>query len=109
MGRNRRGTSCNIFVDPLPWDHLYDERHWQIYGLTQSSPRAIELINTAATVQAAWLEQLADRVKRLTDRLAATPGLLTVVDTHVLLHILPPVASWGWQANRSCLSPTTRA
>lgn len=80
----------NIFVDPLAWDHLYDERHWQIYGLMQSSPRAIELINTAATVQAAWLEQLADRVKRLADRLAAAPGLLTVVDTHVLLHFLPP-------------------
>jgi rRNA maturation endonuclease Nob1 len=80
----------NIFVDSAAWNHLYDERHWQIYGLTQTSPRAIELINTAATVQAAWLDELADSVKRLAARLAAAPGQLTVLDTHVLLHFQPP-------------------
>lgn len=80
----------NVFIDPIAWERLYDERHWQIYGLTQASPRGIELMNTAATVQAAWLDELADRVKRLADRLVAAPGQLTVVDTHVLLHFLPP-------------------
>ncbi|MGH2888899.1 MAG: PIN domain-containing protein [Solirubrobacteraceae bacterium] len=80
----------NVFSDPIAWERLYDERHWQIYGLTQASPRAIELMNTAATVQAAWLDELADRLKRLADRLVAAPGQLTVVDTHVLLHFLPP-------------------
>lgn len=80
----------NVFVDPVAWEHLYDDRHWQIYTLTQASPRAIELINTAATVQAAWIEELADRVKRLADRLTAAPGQLSVLDTHVLLHFLPP-------------------
>jgi len=29
-------------------------------------------------------------VKRLADRLVAAPGQLTVIDTHVLLHFLPP-------------------
>jgi PIN domain len=80
----------NVFVDPVAWEHLYDERHWQIYGLTQGSPRAIELINTAASVQATWLDELADRVKRLAERLTTAPGQLTVVDTHVLLRFLPP-------------------
>lgn len=80
----------NVFVDPVAWEHLYDDRHWQIYTLTQTSPRAIELINTAATVQATWIEDLAGRLKRLADRLVAAPGQLCVLDTHVLLHFLPP-------------------
>jgi hypothetical protein len=80
----------NIFIDPSTWEHLYGERHWQIYGLTQESPRAIELINNEATLQAVRLEELADRLKQLSDRLAAAPGHLTVLDTNVLLHFLPP-------------------
>lgn len=80
----------SIFIDPSTWEHLYDDRHWQIYGLTQESPRAIELINNAATFQAAWLEELIDRLKHLSDRLAAAPGHLTVLDTNVLLHFHPP-------------------
>lgn len=80
----------NIFVDPAVWNHLYDERHWQIYKLTQTSPRAIELISMAATEQAAWLDELADNVKRLAARLGVAPGQLTVLDTHVLLHFQPP-------------------
>ncbi len=80
----------NIFIDPSTWERLYGERHWQIYGLTQESPRAIELINNEATFQAAWLEELADRLKQLSDRLAAAPGHLTVLDTNVLLHFQPP-------------------
>ena len=80
----------NVFVDPSTWEHLYGDRHWQIYGLTQESPRAIELINNEATFQAAWLEELADRLKQLSDRLGAAPGHLTVLDTNVLLHFQPP-------------------
>jgi hypothetical protein len=80
----------NIFIDPSTWEHLYGDRHWQIYSLTQESPRAIELINNAATFQAAWLEELADRLKQVSDRLAAAPGHLTVLDTNVLLHFQPP-------------------
>jgi hypothetical protein len=80
----------NVFVEPSTWEHLYSERHWQIYGLTQESPRWMELINTEATLQAGWLEELANRLRNLADRLAAVPGHLTVLDTHVLLHFLPP-------------------
>lgn len=80
----------NVFVDPATWGHLYDERHWQIYGLSQTSPRPIELIQTAIAVQTTWLDHLADRLKKLADRLAAAPGELTVLDTHVLLHFQPP-------------------
>jgi len=50
----------------------------------------MELINHEADLQAGWLDELADRLKQLSDRLAAAPGQLTVLDTHVLLHFQPP-------------------
>jgi len=80
----------NVFIDPSTWEHLYGDRHWQIYGLTQESPRAIELINSEATFQSVSLEELAKRLNQLSDRLAAAPGQLTVLDTNVLLHFQPP-------------------
>jgi hypothetical protein len=80
----------NIFIDPSTWEHLYGDRHWQVYRLTQASPRAIELINVETAFQASWLEDLADRLKQLSDRLAMAPGHITVLDTNVLLHFQPP-------------------
>jgi rRNA-processing protein FCF1 len=80
----------NVFIDPSTWEHLYGERYWRIRDLTQDSPRAIELINNEANLQASWLDELADRLKNLADRLAAASGQLTVLDTHVLLHFEPP-------------------
>ena len=80
----------NIFIDPTTWEHLYGERHWQIYGLNEDSPRAIELINKELNLQADWLDGLADSLKKLADRLTAAPGQITVLDTNVLLHFMPP-------------------
>ena len=80
----------SLFIDPEVWNHLYDDRHWQIYNLHEESPRAKELIWTATGVQTTLLSELADRLKRLIDRVEAAPGLLTVLDTNVLLHYLPP-------------------
>ena len=80
----------NVFIDPSTWEHLYSERYWRIRDLMQESPRAIELINNEANHQAEWLDELADRMKKLADRLEAAPGQLTVLDTHVLLHFEPP-------------------
>lgn len=80
----------NIFIDASTWEHLYGDRHWQVYALTKESPRAIELINNEASFQAAWLEELAGRLKQLSDRLGAAQGHLTVLDTNVLLHFQPP-------------------
>lgn len=80
----------NIFIDPTTWEHLYGERYWRIRDLADDSPRWMELINHEAEIQATWLDELADRLKSLSDRLAAAPGQLTVLDTHVLLHFQPP-------------------
>lgn len=80
----------NIFIDPTNWEHLYGERHWQIYGLGEDSPRAIEMINKELNLQADWLDGLADYLKELVDRVRAAPGQITVLDTNVLLHFMPP-------------------
>lgn len=80
----------NIFTDPSTWQRLYGDRYWHIRSLTAESPRAIELINDEGKDQAAWLERLALRLRALADRLDLAPGRLTVLDTHVLLHGLPP-------------------
>jgi hypothetical protein len=80
----------NIFLDPTTWEHLYGERYWRIRDLSQDSPRWMELIKHEAGLQATWLEELSDRLKRLSDRLVADPGQLTVLDTNVLLHFQPP-------------------
>lgn len=79
----------SLFIDPEVWKHLYDDRHWQIYNLHKESLRSNELIHTAISVQTTWLSELADRLKRLTDRVKVAPGLLTVLDTNILLHYLP--------------------
>lgn len=61
----------NIFIDPTSWKPLYGERYWRIRELSQDSPRWMELINHEAGLQAAWLDELADRLRGLADRLAA--------------------------------------
>ena len=80
----------NVFIDPATWEPLYGERYWRIRELNQDSPRWMELINHEADLQGAWLEELAGRLKQLSDRLAAAPGQLTVLDTNILLHFMPP-------------------
>jgi hypothetical protein len=90
VGTAEKTPLRNIFIDPTVWEHLYGERYWRVRELTSDSPRAIELINDEANFQAAWLDELADRLKKLADRLAVAPGQLTVLDTNVLLHFMPP-------------------
>jgi hypothetical protein len=86
----------NIFIDPDVWNSLHSERYWRIYDLSEQSPRADELINTEARDQATRLVELANRLKKLADRLNAVPGQVTVLDTHILLHFQPPIEV-NWQ------------
>ena len=79
-----------VFTDPDVWNHLYGERYWAIRSLTSSSIRPMPLIGGAVQDQIRHVERLMDRVVRLRDRLAAAPGPITVLDTNVLLHYLPP-------------------
>lgn len=80
----------SVFVDSNIWNGLYSESYWQIRLLHEESPRAIELVSHELTWQAEMLDGWTDRLKKLSDRLEAAPGLITVVDTNVLLHYEPP-------------------
>jgi hypothetical protein len=79
-----------VFLDPGAWEGLYSERYWQIYNLGADAPRAMELINKEANERCAWLNAHAQRLDALAARVAAAPGQMTVLDSHVLLHFEPP-------------------
>jgi rRNA-processing protein FCF1 len=87
---NTEAQLSNVFADPSVIDHLRGERYWRIRELGPDSPRPTELINEEAARQQVWLEGLVAGIKALEARLARAPGLLTVLDTNVLLHWLPP-------------------
>ncbi|MHB8290018.1 MAG: PIN domain-containing protein [Acidimicrobiales bacterium] len=84
------GHLRNIFSDPGVWNHLYGDRYWAIRSLTSSSIRPMPLINDEAADQGRYIEYLMDRLKRFEERLSGTPGEIAVLDTHVLLHYMPP-------------------
>lgn len=85
----------NVFIDPTTWLPLHGEAYWRIRELHEGSARAIELINDEAGRQAERIEAYARQCKRLDVQLTAAPGVLTVLDTNVLLHFEPP-AEVNW-------------
>lgn len=80
----------HLFADDGAWLDLYTDRFRLIHGMTQAMPRPFELINTEARVQANRIEGLRASLTELAEWLASGPGLLTVIDTNVILHYLPP-------------------
>lgn len=80
----------NVFTDPDIWNHLYGDRYWAIRSMTSATVRPIPLIDAEVQDQTRHVEGLMDRVVRLKNRLAAAPGQITMLDTNVLLHYLPP-------------------
>jgi hypothetical protein len=82
------GQVRNLFTDLGTRNHLRSTAYWMIR--TDQDFRAIELINTEATEQVAWLRNLADQLSELEQRLKAAPGIITVLDTNALLHYQPP-------------------
>lgn len=85
----------NVFVDPATWLPLRSEAYWKIRELREDSVRAIELINAEIGRQAERIEGYILRCKKLDHQLTAAPGVLTVLDTHVMLHFEPP-AEVNW-------------
>jgi hypothetical protein len=80
----------NLFADPTVWGHLYGDQYWAIRVAGPNTPRPMSMITGEAQLQAKHLEGLIERLQRLQARLIAAPGEITVLDTHVLLHFLPP-------------------
>lgn len=79
-----------IFTDPTVWDGLYTERHWQIRAITNPKLRPFVLVQHELQDQSDRLNAIRARVARLTARARGLPGVLAVLDTHVLLHYVPP-------------------
>lgn len=65
-------------------------RYWHIRGIDSSTPRPWPLVEAESNLQKAALERMAEDLVQRSIQLSAAPGRITVVDTNVLLHYLPP-------------------
>lgn len=79
----------NIFEDSITWHELHSEAFWRIRDLTTESPRWAEVITTETIRQATRIEALQVSVDHLHQWLTCSPGRITLLDTHVLLHFQP--------------------
>lgn len=69
---------------------LHTNRYWHIRSLDETTTRPLPLVDAEIRLQTGWLEQLANDLSDRAVRLSAAPGHLTVLDTNILLHYLPP-------------------
>jgi rRNA-processing protein FCF1 len=91
---NAEGQLGN-FTDELRIDSLLHSRgHWAIREAHPQTPWPAHLIESEIRLQKATLERVAEDLKRRTERARAVVGHIAVVDTHLLLHFLPPEQDW---------------
>jgi len=69
---------------------LHTDRYWQIRALDETTTRPLPLVEAEVRLQTAWIEWLASDLSERAIRLSAAPGHLTLLDTNILLHYLPP-------------------
>ena len=87
---NAEGQLGN-FTDELRIDTLLHTRgHWAIREAHAQIPWPAHLIESEIRLQKATLERVAEDLKRRIERAAGAAGHIAVVDTHLLLHFLPP-------------------
>ena len=70
-------------------DHLLTDRYWQIHRLLELA-RPFYVVDSEVQAQRTWLTAIKSDLEHRVARATAAPGHLTVVDTNVLLHYLPP-------------------
>jgi hypothetical protein len=85
-----------LFSDSATWEGLRSANYWSICDKNHGHIRMAELVRDEVEHQASRLEQLSTRLRASAAWLDASPGQLAVLDTHVLLHFLPP-AQVKWQ------------
>ncbi|HUB37092.1 MAG TPA: PIN domain-containing protein [Solirubrobacteraceae bacterium] len=79
------------FTDELRIDSLLHTRgHWAIREAHPQTPWPAHLIESEIRLQKATLEHVAEDLKRRIERATGAAGHIAVVDTHLLLHFLPP-------------------
>lgn len=79
-----------IFIDAEAWAPLRGETFWHVRNLTEGSPRWQELIRVEAEFQAGRFDGFVEELLAVRRMLDAAPGVLTVIDTNVLLEHQPP-------------------
>ena len=84
-----------FFLDPETWEGLLTQRYWHITRIDEASFRPWDVLRREVATQCERLEKLALQVDAYSERLEAAPGLMTVLDTNVLLHYQTPRSvSW---------------
>ena len=79
------------FTDELRIDPLLHTRgYWAIREAHTQTPWPTHLIESEIRLQKATLEHVAEDLKRRIERATGAAGHIVVVDTHLLLHFLPP-------------------
>lgn len=79
------------FTDELRIDALLHTRgHWAIREAHPQTPWPTQLIESETRLQKATLERVAEDLKRRIERTTGAAGHIAVLDTHLLLHFLPP-------------------
>jgi rRNA-processing protein FCF1 len=79
------------FADELRINSLmHTGGHWAIREARPQTPWPTQLIESEIRLQKATLERVAEDLKRRIERTTGAAGHIAVVDTHLLLHFLPP-------------------
>jgi rRNA-processing protein FCF1 len=69
---------------------LHTSRYWHIAGMDISTSRPLPLVAAEVRMQSDVLMAMARDCDQHAERARAAPGHITVLDTNVLLHYLPP-------------------
>jgi rRNA-processing protein FCF1 len=87
---NAEGQLGN-FTDELRIDSVLHTRgYWAIREAHPQTPWPAHLIESEIRLQKATLERVAEDLRRRIERVTGAAGHIAVVDTHLLLHFLPP-------------------
>ena len=79
------------FTDEVRIDALlYTRGHWAIREAHPQTPWPAHLIESEIRLQKATLGRVAEDLKRRIERATGAAGHIAVMDTHLLLHFLPP-------------------
>jgi rRNA-processing protein FCF1 len=79
------------FTDDSRIDSLLHSRgYWAIREAHPQTPWPTHLIESEIRLQKATLERIAEDLKRRIERATGAAGHIAVVDTHLMLHFLPP-------------------
>lgn len=88
---NNAESQLGNFTDELRIDSLLHTRgYWAIREAHPQTPWPTHLIESEIRLQKAILERVAEDLTRRIERATEAAGHIAVVDTHLLLHFLPP-------------------